>query len=124
MSKSQVSQVLIYHFRCKNTRWVQSFLLDSDSDRVCRDCSSWTGQQPLMIGFTELPQAELEQGGNNRSDKWDNIYKFYLRNYDHHNKVLTLDKAFEIIVELVVSSKLGKSNFTEQQNSFIPYFAT
>ena len=39
------------------------------------------------------------------------------------NKVLTLVKAFQIIVELV-SSKLSKSNFTEQQNSFIPYFAT
>jgi len=39
------------------------------------------------------------------------------------NKVLTLDKAFQIIVELV-SSKLSKSNFTEQQNSFMPHFAT
>ena len=33
--------------------------------------------------FTELAQSRTGARGNNKSDKWNNIFKFYLRNYDH-----------------------------------------
>ena len=63
MSKSQVSSPSFVGTLGGFNLVLYSSSLDSDSDMICRDCSSWTGQQPLMIGFTELAQSRTGARG-------------------------------------------------------------
>ena len=69
---------------------VHSIEIQTGCAGIAAKQGSWTGQQPLMIGFTGLAQSRTGARGNNKSDKWNNIFKFYLRNYDHQQSFDTL----------------------------------